>query len=137
MARGDPDVPSPDELEAAGARIGSIGIERVDVFDRSQKGENHFLGRLTNVLHIETRDGVVRRELLFHEGDLFRQALLDETARNIRQLGSCTTSASGPSPITTGSSTSWSTSRTTGRRASPSGRSTSAAPPRPRWSCGS
>jgi hypothetical protein len=41
---------------------------------------------LLNTFHATSRPKVVERELLLHEGDVFEQSLLDETARNLRQL---------------------------------------------------
>lgn len=83
MAQG---VPTGPELEALGARIGDIVIERVDIFDRSIKGEDHFVAIAANFLHIQTHDHVIRRELLFQPGDPYRQAIIDESARNLRKL---------------------------------------------------
>ncbi len=39
---------------------------------------------LANHLHVRTRPGVIRRELLFHVGECFDPALLDESARLLR-----------------------------------------------------
>ena len=74
------------ELEAAGARIGTIRIHRLNLFDPADPKENYALYRLANRLHILTREQVIRRELLFREGDQYRQDLIDETERNLRAL---------------------------------------------------
>jgi outer membrane protein assembly factor BamA len=84
-AAGEP-IPSGDELEAAGARIGTIRVSRLNIFDRNDPAENYFLYRLANRLHVLSREEVIRRELLFREGDPYRQALIEESERNLRAL---------------------------------------------------
>ena len=39
-----------------------------------------------NLLHWTTREHVVRRELLFAEGDVYRREVVEESARNLRKL---------------------------------------------------
>ena len=41
---------------------------------------------LGNAIHYTTRDFIVRREMLFREGDLYRTQAVQETARNIRAI---------------------------------------------------
>lgn len=83
------ETPLPDgrELEAQNARIGRILINRKSIFDTNDPKENYWPYRLVNKLHINTREEVIRRELLFHEGDAYRQELIDESERNLRRLG--------------------------------------------------
>lgn len=83
-ADADDRVPTPQELEAAGARIGTIRITPVDVFDLEDPADNKPLFRLANRLHISTRPDVIRRQLLFKEGDLYSERLALETARILR-----------------------------------------------------
>jgi len=75
---------------AAGAdepvRIGRIDIEVVEVFDLSKPGEDRWFHRAVNSLHIASRDSVIRRELLFREGDVLNADLLAESERNLRAL---------------------------------------------------
>ncbi len=85
-ARADNPMPTDAELEAAGARIGSIRIVSLDIFDLDDPRENKALYRLANRLHVETRESTLRAQLLFQEGDLYSRRLLDETARNMRRL---------------------------------------------------
>lgn len=66
------------------AIIDSIEIDRLNIFDTT--GVN-WIERLANKLHRVTQDQIVRRELLFKEGDTLDQELVDETARNLRGLG--------------------------------------------------
>jgi len=79
------ELPSAAELEAAGAIIGRIIIDKQDVFDLSKPGENKSIYRLANRWHIMTRDAVIEQQLLFRTGDRFSQRLLDESARLLRQ----------------------------------------------------
>lgn len=50
-------------------------------------GTLYFLRNSMNRLHINTRRYVINKELLFAAGDVFRPAVLDETERNLRNLG--------------------------------------------------
>lgn len=65
--------------------IGSIEIVRHEVFDEIPTGFSPPY-RLGNMLHIQTRRSVVRRELLFAEGDQADPALIAQTERNLRAL---------------------------------------------------
>ena len=63
------------------------GIEIVvnDVFDLSRPSENNWLSRIANAAHIETRDRVVARELLFAAGEVANAQRIRETERNLRR----------------------------------------------------
>ncbi|HEX2139111.1 MAG TPA: POTRA domain-containing protein [Woeseiaceae bacterium] len=80
-----PEVPTGEQLEAAGATIGKIVLLKENVFDPSKPGEDNWLYRLANRWHILTRDSVIRQQLLFREGDPFSQRLLEESARLLRE----------------------------------------------------
>jgi hypothetical protein len=80
-------IPPPDELEARGAIIGNIRIVVGDVFDTSVAGEDRWLYRTANKLHIETRDSVIRNQLLFKPGEPYSQRLQLETERLLRANG--------------------------------------------------
>jgi outer membrane protein assembly factor BamA len=67
--------------------IGQVTIERLDVFDTDGTGLVGRLDRTANTLHIRTREHVVRRELLFREGEPCRDETLAQTERNPRALG--------------------------------------------------
>ncbi len=73
-------------LEARKAAIGKIVVEIGDVFDLNKPRENNWLGRTANHLHITTRENVVRRVLLFAEGDRVRERRIYETERLLRAL---------------------------------------------------
>ena len=74
----------PDEVLPSSLTIGSIEIDNGDVFDTSDENENAWLHRTVNTLHIKTRTQVIRRLLLFEEGDPYTQRLIDETERLLR-----------------------------------------------------
>jgi outer membrane protein assembly factor BamA len=78
------ELPSAAELEAAGAIIGRIIIEKQNVFDTSKPGENKSIFRLANRWHIMTRDRVIEQQLLFATGDTFSKRLLEESERLLR-----------------------------------------------------
>lgn len=73
-----------DRLE--GRVIREVRIVVVDVFDRDAPGEDTFLARLADGLHVGTRPSVVRGYLLFREGDALQPRLVRETERTLRGL---------------------------------------------------
>jgi outer membrane protein assembly factor BamA len=79
------ELPSPEELEAAGAIIGEIVFERENVFDMSDPDENNALYRLANRWHIITRESVIREQVLFRPGDRYDKRVLEESERILRQ----------------------------------------------------
>ena len=64
-------------------RIGKITIEALDVYSHTE-ADRGFFYRTASRLHIETRDSVIRKFLLFREGDVFNPVRLEETERNLR-----------------------------------------------------
>ncbi len=77
-------LPGWAELEAAGARIGEIRVTSGDIFDLSNPKENNWLFRTANRLHIQTRPGVIERQLLFKPGDRVSVRVLEESERLLR-----------------------------------------------------
>lgn len=73
-------------LEARKASIGKIQVEIGDVFDLTKPEENIWVGRMANRLHISTREMVIRRVLLFAEGEPVRERRIYETERLLRAL---------------------------------------------------
>lgn len=68
-------------------RIASIRIDRGPVFDEG--AENGMLSKLyaaANWVHVETRETVIRRELLFRRGDCLEWLRLSESERFLRDL---------------------------------------------------
>ncbi len=74
-------------LAARGAVIGEVRIEAADLFDPGRPGENRWLFRTANRLHIRTREKVIRRLLLFRPGDPFIPERLRESERLLRRTG--------------------------------------------------
>jgi hypothetical protein len=79
-----PPVPSFAQLEARGARIGTITVESQNIFDIDDPDENNSLFRLANAVHVRTRPEVIRRLLLFKTGDPLTVQAIDETERIMR-----------------------------------------------------
>jgi outer membrane protein assembly factor BamA len=84
---GEPEENLPDlaALEAQNAVIGEIVLTRENVFDLSDPKENNWVFRLANRLHIVTREGTIRKQLLLESGDTFSKRLADESERILRQ----------------------------------------------------
>jgi outer membrane protein assembly factor BamA len=78
-------IPNDEVLESRGAVIGDVHVVTDDVFDADDPRENNRIYRLTNRLHRTTRPEVVRRQLLFAEGDPFSRRILDESERILRR----------------------------------------------------
>lgn len=70
--------PAPPSCRAP--RIERVEIVRQDIFD----AEAGSLYRFANKTHVVTREGVVRSELLFTEGDVFDAEAIEQSERNLR-----------------------------------------------------
>ncbi len=79
-----PPLPSFAELEAAGTIIGEIRIVNRDIFDTDDPKEDKLLFRWANALHIQTREGVIERALLFKRGEPLVARLIEESERVLR-----------------------------------------------------
>lgn len=77
----------PEILDASGAVIHTVLIRPHNIFDLEQPGENSFMYRLANKLHITTRPEVIRQQVLFSSGDNFSSQRLEETERLLRANG--------------------------------------------------
>lgn len=75
-----------ERLEAKGARFSGVEIRIGDVFDPARPHENHWIGRLANVIHRETRQRVVAREIPFKAGDPVVARLVHQVERNLRDF---------------------------------------------------
>jgi hypothetical protein len=84
-ASGHASDPSWDDLEARKAVVVGIEIVVTDVFDVRQPSDDTWLGRAANAVHVQTRRGVVARELLFAAGDTVDARRIRETERNLRR----------------------------------------------------
>lgn len=68
-------------------RITRIFVDNRSIFDVDQMGGGQTLQgfyRLANALHVKTREGFIRDELLFAEGDCLEPYLLEESGRILR-----------------------------------------------------
>jgi len=65
--------------------VNRIHLTTLDVFDESNPRENNALYRLANRIHVETRDYLLRQQLLFDEGEVLEQRRLEESARLLRR----------------------------------------------------
>lgn len=66
-------------------RVGHITIRSLNVFSPEEAARG-WLYRAADALHIETRESVIRKFLLFREGEPYDPARLEETERNLRVL---------------------------------------------------
>ena len=71
---------------ARGRLIGRVDILTHNVFDPAPGSRLGALERLGNRLHIRTRVGTIRRQLLFEPGDRWSEERARETMRNLRAL---------------------------------------------------
>ncbi|MEO8313169.1 MAG: hypothetical protein ABI645_00100 [Pseudomonadota bacterium] len=76
--------PSDATLEALGARIGEVYLDKRPLFDVEGDDANTSLFRLANRLHIETREATIEEQLLFASGQLYRPRLFEESERILR-----------------------------------------------------
>ena len=81
-----------DTLAAAPGcpRVGSVFVDNNSVFlvgDPNLDRRFTRAYRLANRLHVRTRESVIRRELLFREGDCYRPELLEDSERILRSTG--------------------------------------------------
>ncbi|MCK4632124.1 MAG: hypothetical protein KAT79_02570 [candidate division Zixibacteria bacterium] len=74
-----------DLSEFDGLTIDSIAINNNNIYDTSHPDYSGLLYRTANKLHPRTRHWIIRRELLFEEGDRFSSDLAAETERNLRR----------------------------------------------------
>ncbi|MGD0342246.1 MAG: hypothetical protein ABSA76_11150 [Bacteroidales bacterium] len=74
----------------SGKKIGKIMIQRLSVFGSDINDPDNFnpnkLESLLNKTHLNTNEFIVRKNLLFHEGDSLSPLLLSDNERILRQL---------------------------------------------------
>jgi len=91
LARAEGDAP---------LRVGEVRLRVVDIYGDDElareRGVVAFAHRLMNGVHPGTRTHVIRRELLFRQGEPLDPALLRETERNLRSLGYLTNVSVAP-----------------------------------------
>ena len=81
LAAGQETIPA----EPSAPRIGEIRIRALDVYSPEEAARG-WVYRTANAVRFETRESVIRKFLLFHEGDPLDAARLEETERNLRAL---------------------------------------------------
>ncbi|HEU4412699.1 MAG TPA: SUMF1/EgtB/PvdO family nonheme iron enzyme [Polyangiaceae bacterium] len=69
------------EPEPEGKAIEAIDVEVLEVIEDRDPAPG-----ILNVLHVRSRDYVIRREVLLRPGEPYRKVIVDETARNLRRL---------------------------------------------------
>ena len=83
--------PAKAETPPQNLTVGRVEINSRDIFSQeeieSASGALATLRKAMNGIHFNTHPYVLRRELLFAEGDPFDPAALAETERNLRELG--------------------------------------------------
>src|SRR5258707_12251748 len=72
-------------LFATSLRVGRITVTTVPLFSAEEAGQSTFYG-VANRLAVPTRAGLVRKFLLFHEGEPYDPARLRESERALRAL---------------------------------------------------
>ena len=76
------------EIAPQGKIIEGVETVRLDVLEDRDPIPERVIGiptrRVLNSIHATTRDSIVRREMLLHDGDAYDQITVDETARNMR-----------------------------------------------------
>ncbi|HEX8243014.1 MAG TPA: POTRA domain-containing protein [Longimicrobium sp.] len=85
-----PPTPARGDTTPGCARIGNIFVDNNSVFlvgDPNLDPRFTSAYRLANRLHMRTRESVIRRELLFHEGGCYRPELLEDSERILRATG--------------------------------------------------
>lgn len=73
--------------EGSGLKLNRVQIEVFDVFDSTESFYKFRIAKLANILHISTRQSVVRRELLFLPDSVLTPLRTMESANNLRELG--------------------------------------------------
>lgn len=73
--------------ERQGLVIGSITLDKHNVFDLDNPEENNVLYRFANRVHVLTRDRTIRKQFLFREGEPLLARELQETERILRRNG--------------------------------------------------
>jgi hypothetical protein len=77
----------PEWESLRGRPINEIRILAREIFDPQRPDESHAIYSWANALHIRTRESVIRRELLFREGEAFEPLEAEESERNLRSMG--------------------------------------------------
>ena len=85
ISAGAIDANAQQEAPRDGPRIREIRIEVVDVYPEDQAAESGWK-RTVNRWHIETRESVIRTEILFKEGDVLDQDLIEAVKEKLATI---------------------------------------------------
>lgn len=72
-------------VPGAAVRIGRIDVHTTPLFSEAEESQGRFY-EIADALHTPTHAALVRKFLLFHEGDLFDSKRIAESEKNLRQL---------------------------------------------------
>ena len=81
-----PARPAPAAESGSTATLRGLILIPKDVFDPSVPGEDKWLFRLADKIHINTRQEIIRRELLLYPGEPWSLDLAKESERNLREF---------------------------------------------------
>lgn len=85
VAAAPPAMPvAPPVADSLGPIVDTIIIDNRNVFDTDKPKYDNYLFKLANRIHYTTDKDVIRRELLFEQGEPYPWELAEETGRNIR-----------------------------------------------------
>jgi len=82
---GSPSLETPPADGRGNPVIHAIEIRNGDVFDLDAPGQDKFVHRVMNALHMQTRPEVIEHQLLMQPGDTFSSNVADESARLLRE----------------------------------------------------
>ena len=78
------ELPGAEQLAAEGYVIGTVTLDKADVFDLTNPDENKWLYRVANRYHIITLDTTIAKQLLFAAGEPFDPRVIEESERILR-----------------------------------------------------
>ncbi len=64
--------------------VGEVTVNAADVFDLTNPKESKTIHRVANNIHVSTKPTVIRRQLLFKEGEKFQPRKISESERLVR-----------------------------------------------------
>jgi predicted dienelactone hydrolase len=72
-------------VPGAAVRVGRIDVRSTPLFSATEESHGRFY-QVADALHTPTRVGLVRKFLLFHEGEVYDPKRIAESEKNLRQL---------------------------------------------------
>lgn len=71
------------DMDYGSATVGKIDIDASPIFDENNPDENNWIFRLVNRLHIKTKAGVIKDDLLFKPGDNLQDVSISSSERTL------------------------------------------------------